>query len=192
MKRVITLTLLIAALSTLSFGQITLYKGIRSGLSGSELNDFLSSSQDFNKENLAGDMNYYTTTILGRPYILREGYNKYSELYVIDFISDSSYSSLNDENLRANVLELYHMLQGRYGDPVYDKWSELTYLDYDSQETIYIFGTSPDVGGIKIEREFGDSYSVILSFEDMSKELLDDSTSTSDDSDDYDDSDDWF
>jgi len=192
MKRVITLTLLIAAFSTLSFGQITLYKGIRSGQYESQLNSFLSSTQGFSKEDLFGGFEFYTTTILGKKYLLRPGYNKYSELYIIDFISDSSYTSLYDEGFRANIRELYYLLQGRYGDPLFDKLSELTYMENNGQKVIYLFGSDPDIGGIAIERGYDGTYSVVLSFEDLSKELLNDSTGTTDDSDDSDDYDDWF
>jgi len=186
MKKNIVLVLLLFMAGTVSLNaQITLYKGIKSGWYESGLKEFLNSSPDFTSENYNNEFDYYTTTINGKLYIFRPGYNKYSELYVIDFVSDSTYTSLYDENLRSNVREFYYMLQERYGDPVYDKWSEVTYMENSSQRLIYIFGSEPDMGGIKIERGYDGSYSVILSFEDMSKELLDDDTSDGgDDSDD--------
>jgi hypothetical protein len=197
MKKNIFLVLLFFMAGTASMNaQITLYKGIKSGLYETGLKEYLSSSSDFTYELFNNDFEYYTTTILDKLYILRPGYNKYSELYVIDFVSDSCYSSVYNANLKANVMELVDLMQQRFGEPVYDGWSELTSLEDNTQKIIYLFGSNPDIGGIRIEKNFDGTYSVVLAFEDMSLELLDenssDSTEDSTSSDDSDDYDDWF
>jgi|WetSurMetagenome_2_1015567.scaffolds.fasta_scaffold11453_3 hypothetical protein len=197
MKKNITLSLLLLAACTVSLNaQITLYKGIVSGQSESDLKAYLSASPGFTYEVFNGDFEYYTTNILGKLYIVRPDYNKYSELYIVDFVSDSCYSSVYNANLKDNVMELVALMRDRFGEPVYDGWSELTELADNTQKIIYLFGSDPDIGGIRIEKNFDDTYSVVLAFEDMSLEQLDDNTSaTTEDStssDDSDSDDDWF
>jgi hypothetical protein len=197
MKKNITLALLLLVACTVSLNaQITLYKGIVSGQSESDLKTYLSARPDFTFNLFSGDFDYYTTNILEKLYILRPGYNKYSELYMIDFVSDSCYSSVYNANLKDNVMELVELMRNRFGAPVYDGWSELTDLTDNTQKVIYLFGSDPDIGGISIEKNFDDTYSVVLAFEDLSLEQLDDNTSsTTEDStsgDDSDSDDDWY
>jgi len=157
--------------------QVTLYKGIKSGMSESELTAYLASDPDFTYEKITDDLDYYKITISGKLYFFRSGFNKYSELYFVDFISGANYPSVSDAGLRANVEELAGILRERYGEPFYEGWNDLSRFSDDNESIVYMFGASPDVGCITIEENRDGTYSAAVAYEDVTREILDEDDS---------------
>lgn len=190
MKKSLVLAVLLPVAFMLSANaQVWLYKGIKSGMSEAELIEYLGSDPDFTHE-YSGDLEFYEITISGKLYYMRRDFNRYSELYVIDFIADAGYPSMYDKDLRAHVDELVALLTERYGAPFYEGWDDQTELSDGNDKILYMFGTSPDIGCIKVEKNSDGTWSAVLIFEDVSRELLEEESpvaadTTDDDDDDY-------
>lgn len=183
MKRKLLLAVILPVVFVASANaQVTLYKGIKSGMSESELTAYLASDPDFTYEKITDDLDYYKITLSGKLYFFRSGFNKYAELYLIDFISDASYPSVSDTGLRAHVEELAGILRERYGEPFFEGWNDLSRFSDDNESIVYLFGASPDVGCITIEQNSDGTYSAAVAYEDVTRELLDDEDSVAVDS----------
>jgi hypothetical protein len=182
MKKYLFFILLFLISCTLPLNaQVTLFKGIRSGLNQNGLYRFLYNNLDFTFHKGAGGI-YYTTSIYGKDYSLRAGYNIYGELYVVDFISDLCYESVYSPALEGNLKEVLSMMTGRYGKPGYDGWNDLSELSDNSEKIIYLFGRGREAAAIKLEKNDDGTCSVVVAFEDVALEEITDETQAGSDS----------
>jgi hypothetical protein len=163
MKKIVTL-LAIMLITISTFAQTNLFKGIKSGMTKTEFMSYCSSNPDF--KIIESDNDFITTEIEGRTYIFTQNFNSKGQLYSLMFYSSSRYEWMEyDPNVKENAVELYSLLEVKYGEPTYDVWVNWTDIPEGKSEIACSFEKNTVVAIILIT-EYKEEYFIGLTIID--------------------------
>ena len=173
-KFLIPVLLLLLMCSVNLNAQISFYNGIRSGMSSTEVNDFLNSRSEYTFVNDTTGFSYYETMISGRKYFVVPGYNEYGQLYAVTFNSDAVFLD-GQENLAMKVVEeLYSILEQKYGEPEISDTIDFSLVASGEVKAFYIFGAEPSIAGISVGTLLDGSHYLLMAFADLDLEPVED------------------
>ena len=161
MKKLFVLTLFALLFSITATAQTNLFKGITSGM---QEQVFLSHCENRTDMEIreSGDFTFVMTEIEGRNYLITAFYNDDNELKGIEFSSMDRYEWMYyDPNILSNALELYSLLEVKYGEPVFDSWLDWTDIP-DGKERVVLKFEKNDIDAIIGISEYSDEYFVNL------------------------------
>lgn len=115
MKKTILLSVFVLTMISIN-AQSYLFKGFISGMSKSAVDSYCQSHTDFEYNKIT---KAYETVIEGRKYSIRGMFNNQDELKSLLLVCREGYEWMYfDPDTKANISELYNLLDTRYGDPV--------------------------------------------------------------------------
>ena len=118
------LMILIFATSIASNAQTQLFKGMKSGMTKTEVSSYVSSNDDFSTFE---DAESFTTIIEGRKYFVVPLFNSSNKLKALYFSSYDTYEWMYyDPNVKENAVELFTILSVKYGEPTFNEWADWT------------------------------------------------------------------
>jgi hypothetical protein len=167
MKKVILL-LTVGLFTVTMYAQknISLYDGIKSGMTKSKLHHHVKKDNSLRW----GD-DGILTTIKDRDYSITCTFNNDSVIEQISLVSHDFYEWMEYEpNVLENAKELYGLLNAKYGEPIHDKWVDWTDIPDGKYKmvtkfkknsvnvSIYVFNTDDlyNVGVIIVDENFKD------------------------------------
>lgn len=148
--------------STSSTNMKKLYKGIYSGMSESEYNTYCRSTDGF----VEIKNSVYETNIEGREYDMIPLFNKEKKLYFLSFLSQDKFEWIDyDVNIRENAVELFTIMEAKYGEPIINEWKSWSEIPQGKSKLVCFFEKGLLNIGINVANE-DDKYLVSLSFYD--------------------------
>jgi len=161
MKKTIIFSILFALMSIGAIAQTNLFKGIKSGMSPNEYNSYCSSNSDFDLKE-----NYALTVIENRTYILIPTYNEKNQLNSLNFYSVDEFEWMYyDPNVKEIAIELFGLLEVKYGEPAYDVWKDWSDIPKGKFSTVCAFKKN-NITAIIAIYESKDKYSIGLTIID--------------------------
>lgn len=158
MKKIVLSLLLVLFMVTIN-AQSSLYKGITSGMTETQFNNYIDSNSDFSWTDSKSFVKVY---IKNKLYLVSSVYNKAGKLNAILFFAMDRYEWYDyDVNVQNNAIELFNLLQVSYGDPVYDSWVSWTAIPDEDSKIVCVF-TKGSVNATILAAESNDKYYIGL------------------------------
>jgi len=145
----------------LTQAQSNLFKGIKSGMSETKYLSHCKAHPDMEYVENNG-FEYFLTTIEGREYLFAAYFNKKNKLQGISFLCSNTYEWMDyDVNVMENALELFVLLEARYGDPTFDEWVSWTEIPKGKEHVVASFEKGTINSFIMVKEDRGE-YSISL------------------------------
>lgn len=161
MKKLFTLSFLLIFSMIVVNAQSNLFKGITSGMSETEF--YTHCEQHPDMEIVVSDgYQFIKTVIEGRYYIMFNHQNSKNQLMSVEFWCADTYTWLDyDPNIISIAVELFNLLEVKYGEPVYDSWLDWTEIPDGKNSVVVRFEKNNLVAMISVAED-NDDYMVRL------------------------------
>lgn len=160
MKKLIIVVLIMIPI--LIQAQTHLFKGIKSGMSESQYVNYLNTQEDFTYYKKT----FYEVEISSKKYLTGASFNSKDQLWGLALFSYNNYEWFDyDVNIKPMLLDIYTLLQAKYGNPDKDTYYGWTEIPDEGFKTICEWNIETIRLTLNVQ-ESNNNYSIFISFVD--------------------------